>query len=113
MKWPPFTSAPAPEEPTSFFSRRVRFYEHTYTFLELSIACASAGALVLGGSHVFRNYFRRVPTANHIAYHFLRKRSLLGRVTSVGDGDNFRIYRAYSTGRETGRKGEEADKGGS
>jgi len=92
MRWP-FTSPPEEPTSTSFFSRRVRFYEHTYTFLELSLACASAGTLVLGGSHVFRNYFRRVPTANHIAHHFLRKRSLIGRVTSVGDGDNFRIYR--------------------
>lgn len=39
-----------------------------------------------------RHYLRRVPDAPSISPSWLRRRSVFGRVTSVGDGDNFRIY---------------------
>lgn len=39
-----------------------------------------------------RNYLRRFPDAPSISPSFLRRRSVFGQVTSVGDGDNFRIY---------------------
>lgn len=42
--------------------------------------------------HVQRRYLRRFPEAADITSSYFRQRSLLGRVTSVGDGDNFRIY---------------------
>lgn len=42
--------------------------------------------------YVQRKYLRRFPEATDITPAYLRSRSLLGRVTSVGDGDNFRIY---------------------
>ncbi len=40
----------------------------------------------------YHSYLRRIPQANSIQPAFWRRRSLLGRVTSVGDGDNFRLY---------------------
>ncbi len=42
--------------------------------------------------HVYRLYLRRIPEATNIQTRFFRRRSLLGRVTSVGDGDNFRLF---------------------
>ena len=40
----------------------------------------------------YRTYLRRIPAAANISPGFFHKRSLLGRVTSVGDGDNFRVF---------------------
>lgn len=42
--------------------------------------------------YVHRRYLRRFPEATDISPWYFRKRSLLGQVTSVGDGDNFRMY---------------------
>ena len=46
----------------------------------------------LGLYKFYKSYLRRIPQATGIAAGFLRKRSLVGKVTSVGDGDNFRFY---------------------
>jgi hypothetical protein len=40
----------------------------------------------------YRSYLRRIPQAASIEPGYWRRRSLLGRVTSVGDGDNFRLF---------------------
>jgi hypothetical protein len=39
-----------------------------------------------------RRYLRRFPDAPSISPSFLRRRTIFGQVTSVGDGDNFRIF---------------------
>lgn len=49
-------------------------------------------ATVLASLKIYRSYLRRIPGAIHIQPNFFRKRSLFGRVTSVGDGDNFHLY---------------------
>ena len=41
---------------------------------------------------LYKSWLRRVPNVDHIKPQQYRKRSLFGRVTSVGDGDNFRLY---------------------
>lgn len=41
---------------------------------------------------VRRRFLLRFPDAISIAPSYLRQRSIFGKVTSVGDGDNFRIY---------------------
>jgi hypothetical protein len=46
----------------------------------------------LGAFYIHRRYLRRFPDAVSITPSYFRRRSLLGQVTSVGDGDNFRIY---------------------
>ncbi|EPE06710.1 nuclease domain containing protein [Ophiostoma piceae UAMH 11346] len=51
-----------------------------------------AVAAALGFSAFYRSYLRRIPGTNHIQPRFFRRRSLLGKVTSVGDGDNFHLF---------------------
>ncbi|KAI1840653.1 hypothetical protein JX265_008910 [Neoarthrinium moseri] len=41
---------------------------------------------------LYRSYLRRIPGAIHVQPSFFRKRSLFGKVTSVGDGDNFHLF---------------------
>ena len=40
----------------------------------------------------YRSYLRRIPQAGNIQPGFWRRRSLFGKVTSVGDADNFRLF---------------------
>jgi len=49
-------------------------------------------ATALASLQIYRSYLRRIPGADHIQPGFFRRRSLLGRVTSVGDGDNFHLF---------------------
>lgn len=56
-------------------------------------AAATAVGLVLTGLYVRKNLFRRIPTAAHITPTILASnRMLVGKVTSVGDADGFRVY---------------------
>ncbi|KAH0435279.1 nuclease domain containing protein [Colletotrichum kahawae] len=41
---------------------------------------------------LYNSRLRRYPTTGHISPDLFRKRTLFGRVTSVGDGDNFHMY---------------------
>ncbi|KAL8987228.1 MAG: hypothetical protein Q9177_003546 [Variospora cf. flavescens] len=43
-------------------------------------------------STFYRSYLKRIPQAINVGPTFWRRRSLLGRVTSVGDADNFRLF---------------------
>ncbi len=56
------------------------------------IAPAAAAVLTLGLVTFYQSYLRRIPAIDHIAPNFFRRRSLFGKVTSVGDGDGFHIY---------------------
>jgi hypothetical protein len=47
---------------------------------------------VLLSVHLYRSYLRRIPGAVHVQPSFFRRRSVFGRVTSVGDGDNFHLF---------------------
>ncbi|KAL6715737.1 putative endonuclease lcl3 [Lecanora helva] len=49
-------------------------------------------ATILGSYTFYRSYLRRIPQAGLIEPTFWRRRSLFGKVTSVGDGDNFRLF---------------------
>lgn len=40
----------------------------------------------------YKSYLKRIPQAIDISPNFWRKRSLFGKVTSVGDADNFRVF---------------------
>lgn len=48
----------------------------------------------LGALQLYANYLRRIPGAAFVPPSLFRSssRSLFGRVTSVGDGDNFRLF---------------------
>ncbi|KAM0375509.1 hypothetical protein HYE67_007224 [Fusarium culmorum] len=41
---------------------------------------------------LYANYIRRIPGAAYVRPNFFRNRSIYGRVTSVGDGDNFHLF---------------------
>lgn len=41
---------------------------------------------------VYSNYLRRIPGAAFVRKSFFNRRSLFGRVSSVGDGDNFHLF---------------------
>ncbi|KAJ4249392.1 putative endonuclease lcl3 [Fusarium torreyae] len=41
---------------------------------------------------LYANYLRRIPGSAYVRPNFFRNRSLFGRVTSVGDGDNFHLF---------------------
>lgn len=63
------------------------------------LAAAKAWAPMVGFSLVglaalqlYANYLRRIPGAAYVRPNFFRNRSLFGRVTSVGDGDNFHLF---------------------
>lgn len=56
------------------------------------VATAVLTVSCLGLFKFYRSYLRRIPQATNITPGFLRRRSLVGRITSVGDGDNFRFY---------------------
>ena len=51
-----------------------------------------AGLMAIGAVHLWTVYLRRIPGSAHVQPSFFRKRSLFGRVTSVGDGDNFHMF---------------------
>lgn len=58
----------------------------------IGTAIASA-ALVIGGYLIWWRFFRRIPNTAYITPAVLRhRRTLVGRVTSVGDADGFRLY---------------------
>lgn len=40
----------------------------------------------------YRRFLKRIPSTGHIKPESYRQRSLFGKVTSVGDGDNFRLF---------------------
>ncbi|KAI9931582.1 hypothetical protein ASPWEDRAFT_103172 [Aspergillus wentii DTO 134E9] len=47
---------------------------------------------ILGAVYIHRRFLRRIPDATSISPSHFRNRSLYGQVTSVGDGDGFRLY---------------------
>ncbi|ODQ56535.1 putative nuclease [Saitoella complicata NRRL Y-17804] len=63
--------------------------KHFDTVLHTAILTSA----VLGSVYFWRRNLRRFPTANHVTPELIaRKKPLVGYVTSVGDGDNFRFY---------------------
>lgn len=46
----------------------------------------------LAAIYFYSHYVRRIPATSEIYPSFFRRRSLFGTVTSVGDGDNFRLF---------------------
>lgn len=65
-----------------------RAFTEARTLLPTAILTTAILSIV----HIRRRYLRRFPDAISISPKYLRQRSLLGQVTSVGDGDNFRIF---------------------
>lgn len=56
--------------------------------LTSTVICAG----MAGGYSIYRSYLRRFPDTARLPSRMLRQRSLLGKVTSVGDADNFHFF---------------------
>ncbi|KAH0558771.1 putative endonuclease lcl3 [Trichoglossum hirsutum] len=107
MRWPPWSSKssspdqtdsrhPAPREDPPGTAERKGYIE-PHNLIPTVLLTTTTLVLI----HVYRNYLRRIPQVDNIQPGFFRKRSLFGRVTSVGDGDNFRLFHTPG-GRLTG-----------
>ncbi|KAI3398297.1 hypothetical protein diail_9520 [Diaporthe ilicicola] len=48
--------------------------------------------VLIGGLRLYRTYLRRIPNVNYVLPHHFHKKTLFGRVTSVGDGDGLHLY---------------------
>jgi hypothetical protein len=98
MRWPPWSSSPPSGDQAD--SRRsvsrggsldtTNWEEYIEPRNLIPTVLLTTSTLIL--IHVYRNYLRRIPQVDNIQPGFFRKRSLFGRVTSVGDGDNFRLF---------------------
>lgn len=86
------SSSPSPSKPrdwnTSLNATDWAAFTETRTLVPTLILTGSILALV----RIHRRYFRRFSDATKISPWFFRRRSIYGQVTSVGDGDNFRLY---------------------
>lgn len=96
MRWPWTRSSDDPKE-----RRPHSWSDHTdpsnwswSTFTEPSTLIPSLVFTIttISALRIYKSYLRRIPSVNHIKPGYFRRKSLFGRVTSVGDADNFRIY---------------------
>jgi hypothetical protein len=121
MRWPSFWSSPENEEsdqessaqsagevldslldtvkpsnstPTSpvTTSKPFEWDWQSYTEPQTIISTIALTSACIGFYKFYRTFLRRIPAAVNINPSFFRKRSVFGQVTSVGDGDNFRIF---------------------
>lgn len=83
MKWPPWSNPTPDDRPLARLWAKKRD-------LILPTLVLTSGTLTL--IYGYRNYVRRIRDATAIYPSFFRHRSLFGQVTSVGDGDNFRLF---------------------
>ena len=108
MRWPPWSSDASSSKyhdenrkPVSWTdsvnATDWEHYKEPRTILSATVLTATTLFLV----HIYRLYLRRIPEAANIQPNFFRKRSVFGHVTSVGDGDNFRLFHTPG-GRLTG-----------
>ena len=106
MRWPPWSSSvtnsdgsidpskpsPRPLPPSSWSSPALPNDWRHYLSPSVVIPTAIMTSTILVGRRLYKIYLRRIPGAANIAPSYWRKRSLLGTVTSVGDGDGFRLF---------------------
>lgn len=109
MPWWPFSSAtgsdsspvpdritsrtePPPRRPVSWNDSINRtdwdHYKDPRTWIPTLLATTAA----LASLKIYSAYLRRIPGAIYVQPNFFRRRSLFGKVTSVGDGDNFHLF---------------------
>ena len=103
MKWPFWSSAKSSSPPDDGVattnkdavswadSLNATNWSH-YSSPEVLIPTFVLTVAALSGIKLYTVYLRRIPQAGYITPDALGKRSIFGYVTSVGDGDNFRLY---------------------
>ncbi|KAI0396094.1 SNase-domain-containing protein [Xylariaceae sp. FL0594] len=116
MPWWPFSSAtasdpspkpdrmtkgsePPPRQPISW-NDSINDWDH-YKDPRTWIPTLLATTAALASLKIYSAYLRRIPGAVYIDPSFFRRRTLFGKVTSVGDGDNFHLFHTPG-GRLTG-----------
>ncbi|KAI9835145.1 MAG: putative endonuclease lcl3 [Sarea resinae] len=101
MRWPPWSSDQPRDErdeskeikPTVSWTNSLNATDWShYTDPRTVIPTVLLTGTALFFVHFYRSYLRRIPEAANIQPSFFRRRSIFGRVTSVGDGDNFRLF---------------------
>lgn len=100
MRWPPWSTTSSKDDNEK--TRPLSWTDWThYTDPRTIIPTIILTGTALLLARFYRSYLRRIPQAVNIQPAFWRRRSLFGRVTSVGDGDNFRLFHTPG-GRLTG-----------
>ena len=93
MRWPPWSSKDPDEKKPVKWTDSLNATDWThYTDPRNVIPVVLLTATALGSYSFYRSYLRRIPQATLIQPKFWRRRSLFGRVTTVGDGDGFRLF---------------------
>ena len=106
MRWPPWLSSLEDDEEKARESASWTSRLNTKNWTQWTSPNTLIPTVVLTGTILFsyrfyRLYLRRIPLATNIKDSFWHKRSLFGTVTSVGDGDGFRLFHTPG-GRLTG-----------
>ncbi|KIW23083.1 uncharacterized protein PV07_11310 [Cladophialophora immunda] len=81
-------AGPIRQQPAKSVSSQWRVFTQPETILAAAVLTTAS----VGAYKFYKSYLRRIPQAINISPGFLRRRSIVGQVTSVGDGDNFRMY---------------------
>jgi hypothetical protein len=86
----PSNSTPTTSTPTS--AKPFEWNWRSYTEPQTIVSTIALTSACIGFYKFYRTFLRRIPVAGNISPNFFRKRSVFGQVTSVGDGDNFRVF---------------------
>lgn len=97
MRWPSWSSASSKRheeesKPVSWTDSLNAIEWSHFTDPRTLIPTVLLTGTALLSTRFYRLYLRRISQAADIQPGFWRRRSLLGKVTSVGDGDNFRLF---------------------
>lgn len=93
MRWPPWSSESTNDEKESSLSANNSIFDwKAYTEPRTLVPTLVLTSGILLAVRFHRSYLRRIPDAPSISSSYLRRRSVFGQVTSVGDGDNFRMF---------------------
>ncbi|EPS45100.1 hypothetical protein H072_870 [Dactylellina haptotyla CBS 200.50] len=60
--------------------------------VDILLPSVTTAATTLALLYVYKNFLKRYPDSNSLPPSFFRKKTLYGKVVSVGDADNFRMY---------------------
>lgn len=88
---------PPPDHPLlrSYNSLKSRIADITSlppSAIDILLPSITAATATLTLVYVYRNFLKRYPDSNSLPPHFFRRKGLYGKVVSVGDADNFRLF---------------------
>lgn len=95
MRWPPWSSEKDGDDKkaTGSWTNTLNATDWShYTDPRTVVPTLLLTSAILASVRIYSLYLRRIPDAGYIRPGFFRRRSLLGIVTRVGDGDNFHLF---------------------